>query len=131
VSDELIQAAFDGEADEVERLLDNGVDIEGAGRGDWNALHAAIENQQVECVNLLIKRGADVHRSAAGLSPLAHAVDIAIDGTWQRTRTVGGEPTEVIQALLDAGANPAPALEVAQRYQSQKIIDLLTRSRLA
>jgi Ankyrin repeats (3 copies) len=124
VSDELIQAAFDGDVERVTRLLDDGADIGGDGRGHWNALHAAIENEETECVRLLIRRGADIHHRAGGLTPLAHAVDIAIDGTWQRAGVPGGEPTDIIQVLLDGG------LAVAQRYGAQKIIDLLAKGRL-
>lgn len=128
MSDDLVRAAFDGDVEAVARLLDEGADIE-AGGGLWNPLHAAIENEQTECVRLLVRRGADVHRCAGDLSPLVHAVDIAIDGTWQRSHALGGEPTDIIEMLLEAGADPAPGLQMAQRYGSEKIIGLLTRSR--
>ncbi|HZM91475.1 MAG TPA: ankyrin repeat domain-containing protein [Blastocatellia bacterium] len=126
MSDELIKAVFDGDVDAVRRLLDAGDDIDADGR-IWNPLHVAIENQNAACVHLLIRRGADIEHSAAGnLSPLAHAVDSAIDGTIQTGGSPGDEPTEIINLLLDAGADSTQALEVAREYESSKIVDLLT-----
>jgi hypothetical protein len=97
------------------------------GRKIRNPLHAAIENERVSCVQLLIRRGADIERCAAGdLSTLAHAVDIAIDGTIQAGGNPGDEPTEIINLLLEAGTDPTPGLRVAQAYGSSKIIELLS-----
>ena len=128
MSDELIKAVFDGDVDAVRRLLDAGDYIDADGR-IWNPLHVAIENQNAACVHLLICRGADIeHRAAGNLSPLAHAVDIAIDGTMQTGGNPGDEPTEIINLLLDAGADRAPALELAREYQSSKIVDILTNA---
>jgi len=126
VIDELVQAAFEGDLETVERLLEAGADIDADGR-IWNALHAAIENEDVACVRLLIDRGADVeHRAAGDMTPLAHALDIAIDGTHQTGGNPDDERTDIIQMLLDAGADPTPGLEVARGYRSQKLIDLLS-----
>ncbi len=66
---------------------------------------------------------------ATHLSPLAHAVDIAIDGTLQRGGHEGDEPTEVITVLLEAGADPEPGLRVARQYGSSKMMELLTLAR--
>lgn len=72
----LVQAAFCGNLDEVARLLDEGTDIDAIGR-NWNALHAAIENEHFSCVRLLLERGADVNLSVANCTPLEHAVDVS------------------------------------------------------
>ena len=123
MSDELVRAAFEGDVAAVARLLEAGADVDADGR-IWNALHAAIENDDVACVRLLIEHGADVeHRAAGDLSPLAHAVDVAIDGAHQNA---GDERTDVIELLLEAGADPGPGLMVARGYRAAKLIDLLT-----
>ena len=125
MTDELVQAAFEGDVAAVARLLEAGADIDADGR-IWNALHAAIENDDVACVRLLLEHGADVdHRAAGDLTPLAHAVDVAIDGTRQNGGD-GDERTDVIELLLDAGADPAPGLKAARGYRAGKLIDLLT-----
>ncbi len=60
------------------------------------------------------------------MSPLAHAVDIAIDGTIQSGGNLGEEPTDVVRLLLKAGTDPQSALEVACMYKSEKMLELLT-----
>lgn len=125
MNDELVQAAFEGDVAAVARLVEAGADIDADGR-IWNALHAAIENDDVACVRRLIELGADVeHRAAGDLTPLAHAVDVAIDGAHQDGGSGGDERTDVIELLLDAGADPAPGLQVARGYRAAKLIDLL------
>lgn len=131
MSDELWKAAFDGDFQELIRLLDAGVNIDGEDLG--RALHAAIENENLDCVQLLIHRGADIEhplttKARTTCTPLSHAVDISIDGTIQTGRRPGEEPTEIVNLLLAAGADPGPALKVAQSYQSAKLIELLTRA---
>jgi hypothetical protein len=124
----LARAAFDGNIAEVTRLLDVGADIDAEGT-NWNPLHAAIENDDPSCVRLLIERGADIERPAPGYaSPLAHAVDISIDGTIQSGGHPGEEPTQVILLLLSAGASVESGLLVARSYNSGKIVALLTNS---
>ena len=128
MSEELVQAAFDGNVEEVSRLLDAGADINWGAEHSWNPLHAAIENENLDCVQSLIRCGADIERRARTMTPLAHAVDIAIDGTIQMGGRPDEEPTEAINLLLAAGADPGPALKVAQSYQSAKMMELLTRA---
>lgn len=120
----LTDAAFRGDVSEVERRLDAGEDVN-AVDGVWNPLHAAIENSHLACIDLIVSRGADIERVCAELTPLAHAVDVAIDGTVQSGGRAGDEPTAVIARLLAAGAAPAPALKVARKYDSDKIAQLL------
>jgi ankyrin repeat protein len=125
MSEDLADAAFAGDLAEVERLLDAGADIDAAG-STWSALHAAIENEDLACVSLLLRRGANVERgSAAGVSPLAHAVDIAIDGHRQAGGTPGSEPTAIIDALLAAGAEPGSGIEMARAYDSKHLVAYL------
>lgn len=122
---QLVQAAFDGDNERILLLLEAGVPINAKGPG-FAPLHAAIENHQPATVALLLERGADIELVAAGLTPLAHAVDAAIDGHWQTGGQPGDEPTDVISMLLAAGATAESGLEVARAYGATKIIELLT-----
>jgi ankyrin repeat protein len=124
-SDGLSTAAFDGDLDAVARLLDAGGDIAAPGSFS-NPLHAAIESDNAACVQLLIRRGANVERCDGELSSLAHAVDSSIQGTIQDGGNPGDEPTEIISLLLEAGADPATGLQLARDYASTKIVNLLT-----
>ena len=121
---ELIRAALHGRADEIVRLLDLGVPIDAQADGQ-NPLHAAIGNEQIECIHLLVSKGADVNYAIDGWSPLAYAVDIAIDGTIQRGGDQYDEPVETIRYLLSVGADPSPGLDVAKSYGSKKLVALL------
>lgn len=65
-ANELVQAAFDGRVGQVNRLLDGGADVNGAGR-TWSPLHAAID-QSAQCevadvptdiIRLLLAAGAE------------------------------------------------------------------------
>jgi hypothetical protein len=91
-------------------------------------LHAAIENQQFMCVRLLVERGADIECENGGMTPLAHAVDIACDGSLQLGIAPEDAPAEIVEYLLFAGADPAPAEPMAQSYASEKFLRLLRRS---
>lgn len=122
---ELIRAASVGALDEVTRLLESGADVNAA-TFDSTPLHAAIEHGHADCVQLLLRRGASVEQSTRFTNtPLAHAVDVAIDGTMQSGGAQGDEPTAIIEMLLSAGADPLPGLKVAEQYKSQKLAGLL------
>ena len=126
----LVRAAFDGDVETVRRLLDAGASVESA-NDNWNALHAAIENEQFDCVRLLVERGADIENDDCGMTPLAHAVDIACDGSNQLGIAPEDAPTEIVDYLLSAGADPAKALRTAQAYASEKFLRLLKRAEQA
>jgi ankyrin repeat protein len=126
-SDELRHAAFDGDLEAVVRLLDAGADVDGTGT-ESNPLHAAIENENVACIRLLIRRGANVEHRVGGLWRWQHAVDIAVDGVIQKGGSPGDEPTDVICMLLEAGAEPTTALQLARDHGSSKIVTLLSNA---
>jgi len=130
-NNELVIAAFDGDMEDIVRLLDTGVDINQDGQC-WNPLHAAVENDQLESVRLLIEKGADMEKRAdpkkAGIDcpPLDHAVDAACDCAAQ-SGTPGAEVrTDIITRLLSAGADPKTGLKYAKLYGSARIMDLLS-----
>ncbi len=126
--DPLAQAAFEGDVAKLARLLDAGVAIHAQDCAQPDALHAAIENDQVECVRLLLARGADPNRATSGFTALVHAVDLAIDASWQKHHAYGHESLETIMILLQSGADPAPAIEVARRYGNERMVSLLEDS---
>lgn len=122
---ELSDAALDGNLTTVKRLIEEGAAIDAVG-DTWNPLHAAIENEQVEVVELLLRSGANVEVSNCGMTPLEHAVDISVDGTIQSGGKPGEEPIEIIQLLLDYGASRHSALELAKKYRSKRVVAVLS-----
>ncbi|MGC4031181.1 MAG: ankyrin repeat domain-containing protein [Tepidisphaeraceae bacterium] len=124
--DALVQSAFDGDTDGVRRLLDSGVSVDAANE-NWNALHAAIENEQFDCVRLLVERGANIEAVNSSMTPLAHAVDIACDGSNQLNicREDADAPTDIVDYLLSAGADPVPGQRTAEVYANEKFARLL------
>lgn len=49
LQNELVEAAFNGQVEEVVRLIDAGGDIN-AVEGWWNPLHSAIESEEIDAV---------------------------------------------------------------------------------
>jgi ankyrin repeat protein len=122
---QLVRAAFNGYAEEVARLVDAGVPIDAQADDNSNPLHAAIENDQIECIRMLVSKGADVNLTVNGISPLAHAVDLAIDSTIQSGGDQDDEPVEAVRYLLSVGADPSSGLAIARAYGSKKLVALL------
>ncbi len=110
----LLHAARQGYLGAAEALLDGGADINKTQVGDATSpLLTAVINGQFDMAMMLIKRGADPNLTAKnnGVSPLWAAVNTM----WQpRTRFPQPQEMElqkvtyleVMQALLDKGANP-------------------------
>lgn len=121
-ANELISVAYAGQVGRINRLLDAGADINARGR-NGTALHAAITAERFWCVATLIKRGADIEAMTHGLTPLALAVDAAIDRSNQCQ--IPQLPTDIIRLLLEAGADPKPGLKVAKDYQCEPLVTLL------
>lgn len=101
-SELLEQASFDGDLSMVKSLLQEGADINALGR-NWNPLHAAIENMNVEIIKHLLDSGAYTEFVCLGATTLHHAIDIEIDAAIQMNAVELPEPV-ITQMLLDAGA---------------------------
>lgn len=88
-------AAADGDAAEVQRLLDAGAQANLQDASGWSPLHFAAQARSAECVEALLQAGADVSlRDAHGNSVLSRAVFASRgDGA-------------VIRLLRAAGADP-------------------------
>lgn len=71
----LLWAAFNGDLDNLERLYDQGADINFVHSGDnFNALHLSALNGSVECTHWLLSKGCHIITTEAGYSPLHFAV---------------------------------------------------------
>ena len=90
-ADGIHDAAMKGDLERLERLLDQGLDLN-ADNGAGAPLHWAIFGNQVDAVALLLERGAEPDASSASGSPLQLAV---ISGS-----------VETARLLLDHGADP-------------------------
>lgn len=87
----LHQAAGKGDLDEIEQLLNEGVDIEVKDKLLFTPLHRAAENGNYMAVRLLLDKGANVRaKSKYGVTPLHAAA--------QRGHT------EIVKLLLSRGA---------------------------
>jgi|SRR5215468_2117825 len=102
-TEDLVKASFDGRLDLVRSLTEEGANINGMGR-NWNPLHAAIENWQIDIISYLLTSGADTEYIFLGMRPLHHAIDLEIDAATQANDSEDPEPL-ITKILLDAGAN--------------------------
>ncbi|XP_037804170.1 trichohyalin-like isoform X2 [Penaeus monodon] len=96
LTEELIRAAREGDAQGVEAALKGGANIDFLGKGGWSALHHAAFEGNVDMTRLLISFNADVgvssgKKSEAGVTPLHLAAEAGYD--------------LVMEALLEAGAD--------------------------
>lgn len=101
---ELLIAAWEGDAERVRELVALGADIECVNTNGNTPLHLAIENLNVEVVRVLIGAGADVNRRDAigSWTPLAHACDAVSDAAIQSNKT---PDNELIRMLVGHGAD--------------------------
>lgn len=122
--DALLQAAVKADLWTLTYLLDRGVDIDASSRSapGITALHGAVMSGSCDCVELLLRRGAklETHPAADASghkdTPLAYAVSQACDSVAQKDGLPGEEPTEMVELLLAAGADPEPGLAVLRQY---------------
>jgi ankyrin repeat protein len=134
---DIIKACADGNIEYVKTYIANALNLNTVIANE-TPLNVAVEHQQKEMVLFLLKNGADVNFTPhGGWSALHQAVDITIDGTLQTAGDFGEPPTDVIQLLIDNGANinitvdGQTPLDIAKYYGqhgcrvAQKIIKFL------
>jgi len=118
----LLYAAREGCVDCAKALLDGGADINLYTRDRETPLVLALENQHFDFAKYLIASGADFDKwDLYGRSPLYTAVDLSTLPTGGRPDTPSTDKTtalEVIQMLLDKGANPNLQLKLRPPYRN-------------
>lgn len=127
---EFIAHAFQGDVQHLRAgiqsgVLVNAVDEDGPHR---TALHAAVEGGDIEALALLLAHGADVDALSSGSTVLGHAVEVTCDGAWQQDHEPGREDLELLALLLRFGADPRSGLDMARRYESTAVVELLERA---
>ena len=121
----LLYAARDGQVDVVNALLDGGADIDPVAGDASSALLLASLNGQFETAMTLIKRGGNPNLIAStdGVSPLFAVLQTQwaakFTENYVMPRAQDNSPVgymEVLNALLDAGANPNVRLKTHLWY---------------
>jgi ankyrin repeat protein len=86
----LVDAAAEGDAATVQKLLDGGANVDAHARDDWTPLTSAAREGKLDVVKLLLKRGANVNAKEGG----GHTAVF-----WAKKY----QHHDVEQALIDAG----------------------------
>jgi ankyrin repeat protein len=130
--DALIFAVGKGKMEVVDVLLGAGVEVDWHPEGHMNALHVAIEQQQIPMILRLLAAGADLNSAyAEGFTPLHHAVDLEGDSYHQtgEEEYLAGEMTALLLARgADVWAKDSSGqtpLDLARRYQHQVAVRLI------
>lgn len=127
IDKQLFTAVRQGDNKEVQRLLENGANVNAVEHGEFKAtltpLHIAVKENNLECVRLLIEHGANVNvkdSRVGGFYPLRTAVYRSIemmrllldngadvDKAKALVSAAGAGKTEIVEMLLsEYGANP-------------------------
>lgn len=118
----LIDAAWYGDLEKIQELLDNGEDVNSRNESGETALHWSAYHSRTDVMQFLIEREADVNaKDKFGRTPLMVAVSID-----------SGEEIELINFLLMKGADPNlrdqwnnTALHIAAGVGSPEVIKAL------
>jgi ankyrin repeat protein len=118
----LLYAAREGSVECAKALIEGHADINMYTRDRETPLVLALENQHFDLAKYLISAGANVDKwDLYGRSPLYVAVDLSTLPTGGRPDTPSTDQTsalELIQMLLDQGANPNLQLKLRPPYRN-------------
>lgn len=131
----LVRAVMAADREEIVRLIELGASPDEPNECDMTPLLLAIEHGLLNSVQALVGGGASLDtQNYRGMSPLHLAVDNSIDETVQEGGELGSEPTEIIEFLVEHGANVyltdnrgKTPLDWA-RNRSSKIVDILQKA---
>ena len=129
----LCKAIWDEDIEQIRFLVKSGEGLNTQCRNGHTPLMMAAEIDNIEIAKYLLEHGIKVNCPGhEGATPLHIAVDISIDGTIQNGEAPGDEPIDMIQILLQNGANKdlkntqgKSALDWAKDYKSEKVIKVL------
>lgn len=119
----LALAAYLGEKDAVEFLIEKGADLNALAKNEtgFTPLTGAVSQNHTQIARLLMDHGADVnHKYEGGFTPIMHAAHAG--------------NVELVTLLIDHGADPnakngegKTALSFAQEKNREKVVDLLRK----
>ena len=116
------QAVVDGDIDQVQQLISQGVDINSRDpRMGWTLLRTAIQNRRQAVTEFLIAKGADVNaKDNSGQTPLHAAVNTGQKDTVELLITKGAD----VNVMGGRGDN---ALSLAKKRRYTEIVELLLK----
>lgn len=86
----LVDAAANGNVNQVAELIDEGHDINGVGKDDWTPLTIAIEKDNSEMVRFLLENGANPNKIVPGGTALDMALRRRRETPAELIREFGG-----------------------------------------
>ena len=122
---DLIDAAFDGDLNEVRRLISVDPSIVNRGNGKNGAIHSAASNDQAEVISLLLDHGADIDViDEDGMTPLHRAAE----GQQLRAARVLIERGADLDSFDPKGYTPVALALVGQSDSGFELAKLLFQS---
>ncbi|MGW8315283.1 MAG: ankyrin repeat domain-containing protein [Bacteroidales bacterium] len=120
-TDDLLQAALDGRADEVHLILQSGTDVNGMDDEGHTALMFAAFNGHYSIVQELLKRGAGLEqRDVVGRTALLYAATGPFPETVKMLLEHGADPN-----LADSGEHFTPLMHAAAEGHMEVVSILL------
>ena len=100
----LVEAVYAGDAAAVVRLIEEGHDVNDFGKDDWTPLTVAVENDDVELVELLLQRGADPNKTVPGGTALDMAIRRERESSAELLRKFGGYCSTTCDSQAENGS---------------------------